>query len=93
MPQSEDWSPEPDRAWVAGANCAGTDPEAFFPGSSQVGTARKARAICGWCASLAECREYAVADRTITAGIWGGLSSKQRQAARARADRREDGTT
>lgn len=62
--------------WAAGALCAQTDPEAFFP---EKGSPNKsAKRICGRCPVTAECLEYALRhDERF--GIWGGLSENQRR--------------
>jgi WhiB family redox-sensing transcriptional regulator len=78
MVTDENWSAEPAHEWVAGANCASTDPTIFFPGKSEQRIANQARRVCRSCLSEAECREYAL-ERPDLDGIWGGLSTDQRR--------------
>lgn len=79
-------------AWVADALCTQVDPELFFPTRGRQG--RATRRVCAGCPVRVECAEYAIG-RSELDGVWGGLSPKQRKAAR-RARRRApapDGTT
>lgn len=69
--------------WEDLAACAGTDTEMFFPREGEKGTLmreriRAARKICAGCLVRIECLEYAI--RTRSAGIWGGLTEKERDA-------------
>jgi WhiB family transcriptional regulator, redox-sensing transcriptional regulator len=68
--------------WQAGALCAQTDPEAFFP--EKGGSTREAKRICQGCQVRAECLDYALAhDERF--GIWGGLSERERRKLKKRA--------
>lgn len=71
----------PAEPWMAGALCAQTDPEAFFP--ERGGSNRDAKAICARCDVRAQCLEYALRTGERD-GIWGGLSPRQRRALAAR---------
>lgn len=69
------------------AACRGMDPDVFFP---RLGAGRaevdRARVVCRECVVRSECGDYA--DRAgETAGIWGGLTGKQRQRRRVLATR------
>lgn len=65
-----------DRSWQARGNCAGLDPELFFPGRGE--STAEAKAICAGCAVRAECLEHALA-KPEKFGIWGGLSERERR--------------
>ena len=60
------------------AECAGQDPDLFFPDDSQSSydTAR-AKAICARCPVRDECLKWAI-DNRQTHGIWGGLDESER---------------
>lgn len=60
------------------APCVQTDPELWFP--EKGGSAREAHRLCEECPFLAACRAWALDHPAATAqGIWGGLSTRQRQ--------------
>ena len=59
--------------------CMETDPELWFPETGDGrGVARIAKRFCGDCPVQTECLTYALATNQ-QAGIWGGLTSKERQ--------------
>jgi hypothetical protein len=68
------------------ASCQDYNPEWWFPDEprgnnkswSRTPDAMKARAICGDCPALMECRNYALAYSGLS-GIWGGLDHVERQ--------------
>jgi WhiB family redox-sensing transcriptional regulator len=62
--------------WQFFANCAGMDPELFFPerGMNPV----EAKAVCGHCEVRADCLEYALAGKEEY-GIWGGCTPRERK--------------
>jgi len=62
--------------WTARAQCAGTDPEIFFPAADDPAT--RARAICRQCPVRQDCLAYAL-DAQEEYGIWGGLGPRERQ--------------
>jgi WhiB family redox-sensing transcriptional regulator len=69
-------------AWVAGALCAQTDPELFFPEKGH--PARIAKAICAKCDVIDDCRAYALEqDVAALQGVWGGLTQGERRKIRA----------
>ncbi len=61
--------------WMAEAAC----------GHSQ----REALQVCGRCPVLADCREWAIADPSLSHGVLGGMSARARRAARLVRRRRE----
>jgi WhiB family transcriptional regulator, redox-sensing transcriptional regulator len=62
--------------WQDAALCAQTDPEAFHP--EKGGSVREAKRVCRACEVRAECLEYAL-EHDESAGIWGGMSPKERR--------------
>jgi WhiB family redox-sensing transcriptional regulator len=60
--------------WMQRANCAGTDPEVFFPDGG--GSVAQAKRVCVRCDVIEECGEYAV-DEFEVYGVWGGLSQQE----------------
>ncbi|HLF99619.1 MAG TPA: WhiB family transcriptional regulator [Acidimicrobiia bacterium] len=77
-----------DTLWMVDAECK-SQTGLFFPPPGERPEARelregKARALCGSCAVLTECREYARANREY--GFWGGESEEERAAAGFRVD-------
>jgi WhiB family redox-sensing transcriptional regulator len=48
----------------------------WFPSTGE--TSERARAVCARCAVRDECSSYAITEG-IEAGIWGGLSPKERR--------------
>ena len=62
--------------WQDRANCATTDPEAFYP--EKGGSTREAKKVCRACEVQAECLEYAL-EHSEAFGIWGGLSERERR--------------
>jgi WhiB family redox-sensing transcriptional regulator len=62
--------------WIAQANCAGTDSEAFFP---EIGESPAlAKKVCSKCEVKTQCLHYAI-DNNISFGIWGGTNEKDRR--------------
>jgi WhiB family redox-sensing transcriptional regulator len=66
---------------LAGAECAGTDPEPFFDSTRYA----EARRLCWKCAVREACAEHAIS-AAEPEGVWGGLDPDQRAA--VRRDRR-----
>jgi WhiB family redox-sensing transcriptional regulator len=62
--------------WQSRANCAGIDPDLFFPerGASTLA----AKQVCWGCEVRTECLTYAI-DHNEKHGIWGGLSGRERR--------------
>lgn len=68
--------------WRQRAACKGMDTNIFFPESNDKESVKKARAICGVCPVIQECRAFN--DQIEQAegrkdGIWGGTSKYQRR--------------
>jgi WhiB family transcriptional regulator, redox-sensing transcriptional regulator len=60
------------------------DPELFFPvGNSGPALAQiaEAKAVCGRCPVVAECRDWAVQAGPVD-GVWGGTTESERRAMR-----------
>jgi WhiB family redox-sensing transcriptional regulator len=70
--------------WQDQANCAGMGPDVWFPGRGESISAQ--REICAACTVRAECLEFGLDE---PAGIWGGLTGRERR--RVRASRRRLG--
>lgn len=66
-------TPQP---WMGDANCAGTDPESFFP--EKGGSTREAKKVCARCLVSAECLDWAL-ELEERFGIYGGLSERERR--------------
>lgn len=66
--------------WRDFANCATTNPDAFFPAAGEPLNA--AKKVCSECLVRTECLEYAL-ETNQTVGIWGGLSAHERRLLRA----------
>ncbi|MFJ2060297.1 WhiB family transcriptional regulator [Streptomyces sp. NPDC087908] len=73
------------------AACADVgDPELFFP-VGETGPAllqEEAKAVCRRCPLMASCLQGAL-DRGEAAGVWGGLSEKERRSLKRRAARKQ----
>jgi WhiB family redox-sensing transcriptional regulator len=67
-------------AWKLDAACRGSDVSLFFPLKGE--DSRPAQRVCAGCPVRAECESYA-GSLWITAGVWGGLSERQRRVARS----------
>lgn len=62
--------------WSDRAECAGVDPDLFFP--ERGASLAAARQVCAVCPVRRECLQYAL-DAGEMHGIWGGLSEKERR--------------
>lgn len=62
--------------WHTLANCAGVEPDLFFPVLG--GDAAKAKAVCQECPVREECLRDAIA-RDEWVGVWGGLTAVERR--------------
>lgn len=63
-------------SWMTTGNCAGVDPDVFFPHDGRgVEVAKK---VCEGCPSVEPCLEYALVNR-IHHGVWGGCSERARR--------------
>ena len=72
-------------SWEHQAGCKDSSPDLFFPAKTLEWHGRRARVtdnddealqICGTCIVRIECREFAIANRTLH-GVWGGLKEDQ----------------
>lgn len=76
--------------WRRAAVCQETDVEVFFPEDASPritrGQIKEAKAICGRCPVVAQCLTWAVETRERY-GVWGGLTTRERDAMRRRAGR------
>jgi WhiB family redox-sensing transcriptional regulator len=65
--------------------CGNYDPELFFPQKSNAfKQIREAKAVCRICPVIDECFEYALNEKEITLGIWGGHTLKEISRLRSR---------
>ncbi len=62
--------------WMDLARCAEVDGELFFV--EKGGSTAPAKRICAACEVREACLEYAL-ERGINAGVWGGLSERERR--------------
>jgi WhiB family redox-sensing transcriptional regulator len=67
--------------WHAEAACRGTDPEVFFPRTSD--PRHEALALCASCPVRSQCLEHALA-LPEDHGTWGGRSERARRRIRRR---------
>lgn len=67
-------------AWQDHAECAGVDPDLWFPDKSGdvIVTIRAAKAVCYRCPVRVDCLEFAL-DHGEQFGIWGGKTVKERR--------------
>jgi WhiB family transcriptional regulator, redox-sensing transcriptional regulator len=71
-------------AWHARAACRGQGPDAFFVERGE--SSQPAKELCDGCEVRAECLSDALeVPVAADAGIWGGLSARQRRLARRSA--------
>jgi WhiB family redox-sensing transcriptional regulator len=61
-------------SWQNDARCREHDPELFFSAGSR--SERRAKAICGRCPVIEQCRMFALETGTDF-GVWGGLSGRE----------------
>lgn len=67
--------------WSDRAACLAAEPEQFFPvgaGGAAGWETAAAKAICGGCDVLTQCRDYALETRQPF-GVWGGLDEDERR--------------
>jgi WhiB family redox-sensing transcriptional regulator len=67
--------------WVSSAACRGLDPELFFPQRGEI-TYLVAKRVCAGCSVRRECLDFALGSPSGKYGVWGGLSERERRAAR-----------
>jgi WhiB family redox-sensing transcriptional regulator len=71
---------------IKGAPCqSGVDPELFFPDSMDRKKIEEAKAVCKECSVITECLTFAI--RTRSEGVWGGMTTRERQNYRRRMER------
>jgi WhiB family redox-sensing transcriptional regulator len=78
-----------DKLWPLKAACKNEDPEVFFPASEKDPNSREirfAKDICARCIVVDRCLEMALRNRE-TVGIWGRLSTPEREAILRRKSR------
>jgi WhiB family redox-sensing transcriptional regulator len=63
-------------AWNVDAECAGMDPELFFPGRGE--STKEIEAVCNRCPISEQCLDHALRHGRKH-GIWGGTSERQRR--------------
>lgn len=63
--------------WVQYAECAGVNPDLFFP--ERGGDGHQARAVCAVCPVKAACLNHAL-DNNEKFGIFGGMGPRERRA-------------
>ena len=67
--------------WSNKAACLSAEPETFFPignGGGALDDIASAKAVCGTCVVLDDCRDYALATRQPF-GVWGGMDEDERR--------------
>ncbi len=69
--------------WQMSGSCRAVSPETFFHPEGERGSKRRhrddhAKAICGACPVIVQCRAHALAVREPY-GVWGGLSEEERE--------------
>jgi WhiB family redox-sensing transcriptional regulator len=62
--------------WMALAECAGVDPELFFPERGSDGA--EAKKVCATCPVAEQCLEHALVTGEKF-GVWGGASERERR--------------
>ena len=71
-----------DTDWMLSAACKGLDSDLFFPPPGV--SSDEAKEICAGCGVRKDCLDYALKFESITVGIWGGLTGKERRRLRRR---------
>jgi WhiB family redox-sensing transcriptional regulator len=70
-------------AWHDGAACRGRGIDSWFPVQGR--RPDDARAVCGRCPVLEECRRWALDQGPELQGVWGGLTEADRRQLRRTA--------
>lgn len=65
-----------DQPWRKNGACNGLDPDVFYPATEE--DAEEAKSICGRCAVVESCLEFALARREKD-GVWGGATERDRR--------------
>lgn len=66
------------------ALCRQTDHELWFPNDGDRHSAEAAIRICRTCPHVSDCLNYALSMSENPAGVWGGLTGRQRANVRAK---------
>ena len=74
-----------DRSWMGRGNCAGMNPDLFFPARGEASA--PAKAVCAPCEVKERCLNYAI-EGGERFGVWGGMSERERR--RVRRGRQEE---
>jgi WhiB family transcriptional regulator, redox-sensing transcriptional regulator len=74
--------------WRDQALCTQTDPEVFFPAQGvTTGLSRRVtRQMCQACPVRPECLAFALAIEPVPAGIWGGMTERERRLLKRQAN-------
>lgn len=84
--QIVDFRPADVTEWMHSAACDGTTDQMFPHDSDAVGI-EIAKEVCGPCPVRSECLKSAL-DRSEPYGVWGGLTSDERQELKRRVNRK-----
>lgn len=68
--------------WRKSANCAGSDPEAFFTDYGGSSYHEAVRHVCANCTVSSECLSFAL--KHDVHGFWGGTTERDRRVLKAR---------
>lgn len=64
---------------------SGVDPETFFPDPTEYDKIREAKTLCNQCHLTSECLSFAFATKSV--GIFGGMTTEERQRLKRREAR------
>lgn len=70
-------------SWRDGAACIDRDDIGFFPTPEDVGAINRAKAVCASCPVADVCLGFAI-ETNQPDGIWGGMTTRERQKIRRR---------
>ncbi len=71
----------PQMDWHDRANCAGVDPDLFFPERGE--SPREAKQVCRGCVVREDCLAFAISSGERF-GVWGGMTERERRLYRRR---------
>ena len=71
-------------AWMRHAKCAAADTDMFYAEQSDWETSQRAKEFCADCPVIEPCLQYANQTPVEVYGVWGGMTSKERQNLRRR---------
>ena len=74
---------------IKGAPCQSTDPDTFFPDTTDYKMINLAKSFCKECDAItkSECLSFAL-DNGIHYGVWGGKTSEERKIIKRRVNRK-----